>query len=300
MTNCMVSHVISWALILSASACAPDGGEGEIDLREGAVRVRLMAANITSGGRQSYDPGHGMRIFQGMDADIVLIQEFNYGDGERADIREFVNTTFGPDFDYFRERDAALPNGLVSRYPILEAGEWPDPHAPDRDFAYARIDIPGPVDLWAVSVHLLTSSPRKRNREAHEVISYVRHNIPDGDYLVVGGDLNTNSRGESTIETLGQELITEGPYPEDHEANGNTNAPRNKPYDWVLVDPQLDALEIPVAIGASSFEHGLVVDTRVYSPLSEISPARAGDSGARNMQHMAVIRDFLVADDGVR
>jgi len=36
---------------------------------------------------------------------------------------------------------------------IVEAGEWDDPRVGNRDFAWARIDIPGPVDLWAVSVH---------------------------------------------------------------------------------------------------------------------------------------------------
>lgn len=290
----IVFHTISWALLLGASACAVDPSEDEVDFAEPAVRVRLMAANITSGGQQSYDPGHGIRIFQGMDPDIVLIQEFNYGDGSNGDIRAFVDTAFGPSFDYFRERGAELPNGVVSRYPILESGEWVDSHAPNRDFSYARIDIPGPVDLWAVSVHLLTSSSRMRNRQAQSVIAYVQQNIPDGDYLVIGGDLNTNTRGESAIATLGQELVTAGPYPADHHDNGNTNAPRSKPYDWVLVDRDLDALEVPVVIGASTFEHGLVVDTRVYSPLSEISPADSGDSGASNMQHMAVVRDFLV------
>ena len=38
----------------------------------------------------------------------------------------------------------------------------------------------------------------------------------------------------------------------------------------------------------------LVADTRVYSPISEISPALTSDSAATNMQHMAVVRDYLV------
>jgi hypothetical protein len=66
----------------------------------------------------------------------------------------------------------------------------------------------------------------------------------------------------------------------------------------VLVDADLKAYQTATVIGSSSFAGGLVVDTRVYSPLSEIAPALSGDSGATNMQHMAVIKDFLVPGDG--
>jgi hypothetical protein len=37
----------------------------------------------------------------------------------------------------------------------------------------------------------------------------------------------------------------------------------------------------------------------VYSPISEISPALSSDSGATNMQHMAIIKDFLIPGDTV-
>ena len=49
-------------------------------------------------------------------------------------------------------------NAILSRWPILESGEWDDTSVSNRDFAWARIDIPGPRDLWVVSVHLLTAS----------------------------------------------------------------------------------------------------------------------------------------------
>ncbi len=51
------------------------GGEGEL----GEVRLRVAAANLTSGNQQSYDPGNGIRILQGINADVVLMQEVNYG-----------------------------------------------------------------------------------------------------------------------------------------------------------------------------------------------------------------------------
>jgi len=41
----------------------------------------------------------------------------------------------------------------------------------------------------------------------------------------------------------------------------------------------------------------LVAETRVYDPIEEIAPATADDSGAPDMQHMAVVRDFAIGDD---
>ncbi|MEL6899487.1 MAG: endonuclease, partial [Cyanobacteria bacterium J06606_4] len=57
--------------------------------------LRIMAANTTSGNRQSYDPGEGTRIFQGLAPDIVLIQEFNIGDNSEGAVADWVETTFG-------------------------------------------------------------------------------------------------------------------------------------------------------------------------------------------------------------
>ncbi|WNG49677.1 endonuclease [Archangium minus] len=258
------------------------------------VRVRLMAANITSGNNQSYDPGHGTRIFQGTKPDVVMIQEFNYGNNSAAAIRSFVDEAFGPGFYYYREGGAQIPNGIISRWPIIASGEWTDTQVSNRDFAWARIDVPGPKDLWVVSVHLLTSGSTVRNTEATNLVKYIKANIPAGDYLAIGGDFNTDSRSESCLSTFSQVVTTSGPHPADRNGKEGTNAGRTKPYDHVLVDSDLRAYQTATVIGSSSFSAGLVVDTRVYSPLSEISPALSGDSGASNMQHMAVIKDFLI------
>ncbi|MCY0997742.1 lamin tail domain-containing protein [Myxococcus sp. MISCRS1] len=263
------------------------------------VRLRLMAANLSSGNGQDYDPGHGIRIFQGTDADIVMIQEFNYKTDSAADLRGFVDTAFGPGFSYYRESGAQIPNGIISRYPIIASGEWDDPQVSNRDFAWARIDIPGPKDLWAVSVHLLTANASTRNTEAQSLVSRIQANIPAGDYLVIGGDLNTGSRSESCFGTLSQVVTTASPYPADRNGNTNTNAGRNSPYDHVLVDSDLRPYQTAVVIGGSTFSSGLVVDTRVYSPIGEIAPALSGDSGASGMQHMGVIKDFLIPGDAV-
>ncbi|ATB30143.1 hypothetical protein MEBOL_003598 [Melittangium boletus DSM 14713] len=263
------------------------------------ARVRLMAANISSGNNQSYDPGHGTRIFQGTQPDIVMIQEFNYGSNSAADIRSFVNTAFGSNFYYYRETGAQIPNGVISRYPILESGEWTDTQVSNRDFAWARIDIPGPKDLWVVSVHLLTSGSGVRNTEATNLVNYIKSKVPSGDYLAIGGDFNSDSRSEALFSTFSSVVSTASPYPADKNGNVNTNASRGKPYDHVLVSSNLRAYQTSTVIGSSSFAAGLVVDTRVYSPLSDISPAQSGDSGSTNMQHMAIIKDFLVPSDSV-
>jgi hypothetical protein len=62
----------------------------------------------------------------------------------------------------------------------------------------------------------------------------------------------------------------------------------------VLVDADLRQYQVGTVIGTSTFPAGLVADTRVYAPLWEIAPAQQGDSGASNMQHMGIIKDFLI------
>ena len=304
-SNDFVSKVLAPLLALTLAACggsvdmqAPEEGTGTQPAALGETKIRLMAANTTSGNYQSYDPGEGTRIFQGTKPDVVMIQEFNYGDNSASAIRGFVDTAFGSTFYYYREAGAQIPNGVISRWPILASGEWDDPYVSNRDFAWARIDIPGTKDLWVVSVHLLTSSSTDRNNEATSLRNFINANVPASDYLVIGGDFNTSSRTEAAFTTLGSLVVTSSPYPADKNGNGNTNAGRTKPYDHVLVDSDLKAYQTATVIGASTFSGGLVVDTRVYSPLSEISPALSGDSGATNMQHMAVIKDFLVPGDG--
>lgn len=130
-------------------------------------RLRIVAANLTSGNGQDYDPGHGARILRGLQPDIVLIQEFNYLNNTASDFRAWVDDTFGADFSYMREPSPGqIPNGVISRYPILASGKWEDANVSNRDFAWARIDIPGDRDLWVISVHLLTTSSSNRNAEA--------------------------------------------------------------------------------------------------------------------------------------
>ncbi len=260
----------------------------------GTTHLRLMAANISSGNNQSYDPGEGIRIFQGTHPDVVMIQEFNYGDDSASAIRSFVDTAFGTSFSYYRESGMQIPNGIISRWPILASGDWVDTQVSNRAFAWARIDVPGPKDLWVVSVHLLTSNSSVRNTEAANLVNFINASVPAGDYLVVGGDFNTDTRSEPCLSTFSSVASESSPYPADRNGNSNTNASRGKPYDHVLVDVDLSPYQVATVMGGSTFPSGLVADTRVYLPISEFSPALSTDSAATNMQHMAVIKDFLI------
>lgn len=147
-----------------------------------------------------------------------------------------------------------------------------------------------------MSVHLLnTGTVTERNNEAKALLGFINAQVPSLDALVaIGGDMNTQTRNENCYTTLAARFVTAGPWPVDQANNSNTNAKRQLPYDWVIASTALDPLEIPVQVGANSFPSGLVVDTRVYKPIDDLSPALQTDSAASNMQHMAVVRDFLI------
>ena len=257
--------------------------------------IRTVAANITSGNNQTYE-APGTRILQGLQPDVVMIQEFDVDSSSTADLRNWVDSTFGPEFNYFRENYSGIPNGVISRWPIVASGSWDDTIIGDRGFAWARIDIPGEKNLWVVSVHLKASSgfASQRQTQARQLVAYIQANVPPEDYLLLGGDLNTFSTTESCVSTLGALLTTAAPHPVDQAGDPDTNASRSEQYDWVLAEPELDSLETPVKIGALSFAHGLVFDSRKFTPLNSVSPVLSGDSEASNMQHMAVVRAFAV------
>ncbi len=268
-----------------------------------------MAANTTSERLQSYpNPGPGTRFFEALRPDVVLIQEFNVDGTRNAPndddaVDAWVSDVFGPDFHWTREPGGdSIPNGVISRWPIVESGQWTDFEVGNRDFSYARIDLPGDTDLWAVSVHLLTRGPGVRATEAQALVDAIRaHPVPDDDYLVIGGDFNTDHRGEPALTVLAQLVDTLGPFPEDGTGNEGTNARRRKPYDWVLADADLEALSAATEVGDFVFADGLVFDSRIFSrdDLEEsFFPIQGGDSGAPQMQHMPVVRDFLLSSGG--
>lgn len=283
-------------------ACATSEMQPEADLvPEGGVsapsapagHLRLVAGNLTSGNKQAYE-APGIRLFRSVSPDVAMIQEFNFATGSTADIRSFVDQAFGTDYTFVRgAAGQQIPNGVVSRYPILAGGEWRDTAVGNRQFVWAQIDIPGPIDLYAISVHLLSSSSGQRDVEARQLVQNIA-GLPADAYVALGGDFNTTGRTEPCVTTLSAVLATTGPFPVDQAGSGNTNANRNKPYDWVLANGALDALETELVVGAGHYPDGLVVDTRMYAPIADLAPALTSDSGALNMQHMAVVREFAL------
>lgn len=262
-------------------------------------RMRLMAANLTMEVTQSYGP-NGIRIFQGLKPDIAMIQEYRYQRGTVQDMREFVDLAFGKEFHSHGQEQSGseglLPNGIVSRWPFKETGQWEDADVTNRDFTWACIDIPGPVDLYAISVHLKAGGEAgTRLKQTTEIVKQIKAHVPQGAYVVIGGDFNTKNREEDCVKTLSSVFHVDNPFPTDTTGNENTNANRNKPYDWVLACPDLDRLETPVLLpDMKPFLHGLVFDSTTFPNLPSVAPVEFDDSHSMGMQHMAVIRDFLL------
>lgn len=265
----------------------------------GPVKIRVVAANLTSGNAQSYSPdngnhsnpeGAGARILKALKPDLVLIQEFN----TTIPARQWINQTFGEDFVFTREEGKQIPNGIISRYPIVESGVWDDPVLDNRDFVWARLRIPEQRDLWVVSVHLHSKGATSRTKQSAALVSFVREKVPASALLVIGGDFNTRGTDEKCFSVLSDISVVPEKPPADAHGIIHTNAPRNRPYDWLLASKPLDLTTAPVEIADKKFPDGLVFDTRVFEPLEALPPAQKGDSGAPNMQHMAVVRDFVI------
>jgi endonuclease/exonuclease/phosphatase family metal-dependent hydrolase len=220
-----------------------------------------------------------------------MIQEFN----TTIDTHQWVTQTFGSGYQFAKESGAGLPNGIVSRFPIVAHGEWDDTTQTNRDYAWAKIRLPNGQFLWAISVHLKASNASaQRRQEAQELVTQIRASIPPADYMVLGGDFNTSNRNEPCVTKLAEVFRTGAPFPEDQGGNGQTNSSRGTPYDWVLADAELHPRQVATRIGPDTFASGAVVDTRRFTPLPAIAPATTGDSGAPNMQHMAVVKDYLI------
>ncbi len=259
----------------------------------------MVNANLTSGNRQSYDEGSGIRILQLLKPDIALIQEFNYKGNSEQDIRALVDECTGKEFHYYRGKTGGqngIPNGIISRYPILEAGEIEDGQMRDRNTVWAKIQLPNGKILWAMSAHLSHGDDDKREAGARAMVEFAKEKVGPNDLLVMGGDFNTTNRNEPTLHVL-SEVVTDKHVPVDVDGNSGTSANRHKPYDFVLPNSLLDGYHTCLTLLAKTgeprkFPNGVVLDTRTFRDISRFPPARQGDSGALNMQHMAVAKDF--------
>jgi hypothetical protein len=247
----------------------------------------VMSANLTSGNFSAYE-APGIRILQGLAPDVVLVQEFNFN----GNLRDFVDEAFGPEFFYYVEPGGeSIPNGVVSRFPIISAGEWADVEVSNRDFAWAIIDVPGDIDLQVVSVHLVTSSAATRNDQAIAIKANVSNDFDPDHFIVVGGTMNVDSRSESAIDTFSSFLAVDTHIPTDQVGDDDTNADRSEPFDWVIPNALLDSTHTTLTVGSDLFPDGLVFDSRIY-PAPLPSPILLGDSNAVNMNHMPVMQAY--------
>ena len=268
-------------------------------LAQSNVNVRVMAANL-NGNSQTYED-FALRIFQGLKPDVVAIQEFNYASTNGSDAnnaaarREMVNRAFGTNFFFFCETNSGqnLPNGIISRYPIVTNSSWTDTLVGNRGFAWAQIDLPGSNDLYVVSVHFLTDTSAHRASEAANLKALMQAAFPANAWIVVAGDFNAGGRTEACV-TSWNGYLTDFPIPVDKNGIPDTSMNRNSEHDFVLPSLTLTNFETATLFGPLNYPSGLVFDSRVYTAneLTNFPPVQAADSGLA--QHMAVIKDFLI------
>jgi endonuclease/exonuclease/phosphatase family metal-dependent hydrolase len=111
------------------------------------------------------------------------IQEFN----TTVPVRQWVNGTLGQSYGVAREAiPGGIPNGVISRYPIVGSGSWDDPQLENREFFRARIRLPGGRGLWAVSRHLHAKAAASRAKSATALVAQIRKQVPKDALLVVG------------------------------------------------------------------------------------------------------------------
>ncbi len=231
----------------------------------------------------------------------------NYKSNTDTNYKELAQEMVGTNYYSVDSSSFQIPNGVVSKWPIIDSGYWDDPYLSNRELAWAIIDIPGDRDLFAISVHLHTSPPSDQVGAAlviAEEVKDLKDAHPGSYYYVVGGDFN----GPSAVNTNGfgkyGDFYVSGPDPEDDNGNENTNSNRNSQYDFVIAGTDLHAYQVPVVYysntdsSTKTYNDGLVFDTRIYnqSILDEyFSPAQTGDSAASQMQHMGVVKDFVIS-----
>jgi endonuclease/exonuclease/phosphatase family metal-dependent hydrolase len=268
--------------------------------------IRVMAANLTSGNNQRWE-SPGLNILKGIKPDVACVQEFNYRNlsGTQTNtptaLREMIDSTFGTNFYYYREpitQNGPIPNGIISRYPIIASGSWADAQQtqPNRGFAWVQLDIPGTNNLYVISVHLLTRDAPTRNSEAMALKALIEANFPANSWIIIAGDTNIGSSTEAALATF-KTFLSDTPIPTDAESDGDadTNAGRGSRYDFVFPSFNLSSNQVAAVVGGRTFTKGLVFDSRVFTPLANVPPIQSGDSGASMMQHMGVLKDFNIS-----
>ena len=247
----------------------------------------IATANLSDNETQTYGAA-GIRILQALQPDVLAIQEYNYKLGTSKDLAQRL---FGPDAHFAREKGGSrLPNGVMSRYPIVAFGQWEDPYVGNRCFFWATVQIPGPKPLHVVSVHLVQNHSERRLPEARHLLELIRQQFPEGDYVALCGDFNVATRDSEALAAL-TNWFDDSAHPADQAGNKNTNANRNRPYDYVLPNPALAPYHAPTVLLDQKFPAGLVFDSRLWNPLP---PPAEWEDTARDLQHLPVLKTFRV------
>jgi len=278
-----------WTILVAVAAGWPWGPGAAFSAAapRGTFQVTVASANLSDNTTQAYDEA-GIRILRALQPDIVGIQEFNYRKGTAADL---VYELFGPGYHFTRERGGArLPNGVISRWPILESGQWDDPYIQNRNFVWATVGIPGPKPLHVVSVHLASNRRDLRSRQARYLVRRIEEAFGRDAYVVLCGDMNVTSRDAEALGIL-LDVVDDSHQPADQAGNKNTNAARNRPYDYVLPNDPLDRCHVATVLNGRKFPDGMVFDSRLWNPPP--SPAKWDDT-ARDMQHLPVMKTFAI------
>ena len=104
--------------------------------------------------------------------------------------RAFIDEAFGTNFEYYVEPPDAscpMPNGVISKWPIVDSGYWNDPEVFNRDYAWATISVPGANPLHVVSVHLKAgnsgSDVATRELQAQALTNLIAQNFSSTNFL---------------------------------------------------------------------------------------------------------------------
>lgn len=163
---------------------------------------------------------------------VILFQNFVAGDNSVAAINNWVTTTFGAEFSYVRDAKSLIPSGVISRFSIIKHGVWNNLETKEGDgrSLYAHIDLPGKKDLWVINTHF-SLDPKQRLAQAHDLLDHLVVEVPENDYLLVGGQLNITDIDDPALVALRKLLQLEGSLlikQEDGEV-----------YNWLLADADL-------------------------------------------------------------
>jgi endonuclease/exonuclease/phosphatase family metal-dependent hydrolase len=259
----------------------------------------VAAANLssqTSPIDTCYRPFAG-RIFEGLAPDVIAIQEFNTtNNGEYASRRDFIDQHLGTNYQYYVEPDSIMPNGIISRWPILDAGTWDDPELSDREFVWATIQLPTNRLLHVISLHIKAGTTdedvSRRVNEAHSLTNFIATAFSPTNFIALCGDFNLVDRREATLHILTNDFPCNW-IPRDQQGYKDTNRNRQNPFDWVMANPLLDSHSTTTVIAGVDFPYGAIFDSRLWE--TPPAPILTNDSVGEGIQHMLVMRTFSFA-----